>query len=131
MKMSVLFLACVFAITGITANAQGGFQMPTPEERTMQAMFKLDSAFKFEEVKKKEVYDILFAFFEARSKIISDMVGSGNGEGMREKIQPLMDQRDEKLKTVLGDENFAIWKKKIEPTLLRRGRGPGGGGRPQ
>jgi hypothetical protein len=52
---------------------------------------------------------------------------SGNQDfaAMREKMQPINDARDAKLKPVLGDENYKIWKEQIEPTM-RRG---GGGGR--
>ena len=41
-------------------------------------------------------------------------------------MQPINDVRDAKLKPVLGEANYKMWKEQIEPTL-RGGRGPGAG----
>ena len=58
-------------------------------------------------------------------------MSSGGGQpdfqAMREKMQPINDARDAKLKPLLGDDNYKIWKEQIEPTM--RGN-RGGGGRP-
>lgn len=129
MKKALLSLIVVLFISGISVSAQGGFQRRTPEESTKLVMTKLDSAFKFDDAMKKQVNDIFFSFYESRAKIMEDAMSSGSREGIREKIQPLNEDRDAKLKTALGDEKYKTWKEKIEPAMMqpRGGRGQGGG----
>jgi hypothetical protein len=50
--------------------------------------------------------------------------GGGGFQAMQEAMKPHQDALDAKLKPVLGDDNFKIWKEQIEPTLRRRGGGP-------
>jgi hypothetical protein len=39
-----------------------------------------------------------------------------------------VDERDEKLKTILTEAELKIWKEQIEPSMMQR---PGGGGGPR
>ena len=55
--------------------------------------------------------------------------GSQDFQAMREKMKPINDARDEKLKPLLGEANYKIWKETIETTISRRGPGGGGGNR--
>ena len=48
---------------------------------------------------------------------------------MREKAQPLMDERDKKLQGILTQDQFKTWKDQIEPSLRQRRQGGGGGRR--
>ena len=51
--------------------------------------------------------------------------GGGDRDAMRaamqEKMKPQQEALDAKLKTILGDEKFKIWKEQVEPTLRRGG----------
>lgn len=127
MKKSILILA-IALIAGITSSfAQGGFQMPTPEERFKRVEFKLDSAFKLEPEKMKEAKAAFMEYYKGQDKVREE-VFSGGGQpdfqAMQEKMKPHQEALDAKMKPVLGEENFKIWKEKIEPTLRRRGGPP-------
>lgn len=55
-------------------------------------------------------------------------------QAMQEKMKPLNDAKDTQMKGYLGEENFKIYKEKVEPLFMRGGRGPsgqGGGGNRQ
>jgi hypothetical protein len=46
---------------------------------------------------------------------------------MMEKMQPLMDDRDKKLQTILTADQYKTWKDSIEPSMRPRRQGGGGG----
>jgi hypothetical protein len=37
---------------------------------------------------------------------------------MNDKMKPIMDDRDAKLKALLGDDNYKTWKEQIEPAMM-------------
>ena len=130
-----IFIALLFIAAGtISAKAQGGgggnFQPQTPEERVKRVHAKIDSAFKLDATKLAEVDALFLNAYKEQDKLRAEM-SSGGGQpdfqAMREKMQPINDARDAKLKPLLGDDNYKIWKEQIEPTM--RGN-RGGGGRP-
>jgi len=130
MKKTIVALA-VIMLAGIAPSfAQGGFQMPTPEERVKRVHGKMDSAFKLEEAKMKEVDALYLDYYKAQDKVREELMASngGNFQGMREQMQekmkPQMEALDAKLKPILGDDKFKIWKEQIEPTLRGRGGPP-------
>ncbi|HET9744748.1 MAG TPA: hypothetical protein VFP97_03480 [Chitinophagaceae bacterium] len=129
MKKTIVALAVLLA-TGTVSYAQGGFQMPSPEERVKRMHAKLDSAFKPDEAKAKQVDDLYLEFYKTQDKVRQELVESngGNFQGMREQMQekmkPHQEALDAKLKPILGDDNFKIWKEQIEPTLRGRGGPP-------
>ena len=134
MKKTIVALAVILLAGTASTFAQGGggggFQMPTPEERVKRVHAKADSAFKLDEAKIKEVDAAYLEFYKAQDKVREDLMASngGNFQGMREqmteKMKPQQDALDAKMKTILGDDNFKIWKDQIEPTLRGRGGPP-------
>jgi hypothetical protein len=108
----------------------GGFQQRTPEERLKPVHFKIDSAFKLDAENMKKVDEIFLASYKDSDKLREEIMNSGSQDfqAMREKMTPINDARDKKLKEILGEANYKIWKEAIEPTLGGR-RGPGGGNR--
>jgi len=129
MKKTIVALAVILLAGTASAFAQGGggFQMPTPEERVKRVHAKADSAFKLDEAKMKEMEAAYLDFYKAQDKVREDLMASngGNFQGMREQMQekmkPHQEALDAKVKPILGDDKFKIWKDQIEPTL--RGRG--------
>lgn len=122
----VLFLFAGFAY--VNAQGGGGFQRPTVEDRVKRVHEKIDSAFKLEAKNMAEVDSIFANYYRSQDKVREDMMAGGgqvDRQAMMEKMQPLMDDRDAKLKKSLGDDKYKVWKEQIEPTM-RRG---GGGGR--
>lgn len=134
MKKTIIALAVVMLAGTASSFAQGGggggFQMPTPEERVKRVHFKADSAFKLDETKMKAVEAAYLDYYKAQDKVREDLMASngGNFQGMREQMQekmkPFQETLDGKIKPVLGDDNFKIWKDQIEPTLRGRGGPP-------
>ena len=43
--------------------------------------------------------------------------GGQDRQAMREKMQPLTEDRNQKLKAAMGDNDFKIWKEQIEPSM--------------
>jgi hypothetical protein len=131
MKKTIIALAVVM-LAGIAPSfAQGGggggFQMPTPEERVKRVHFKADSAFKLDEAKMKEMDAAYLDYYKAQDKVREEAMASAGGDrdamraAMQEKMKPFMEALDAKVKPILGDDKFKIWKEQIEPTLRRGG----------
>jgi len=126
MKKSIIISMLIIATASMSVMAQGGgFQQRTPEERLKVVHAKLDSAFKLDAVTMAKADSVFLDSYKASDKMRQEFMDSGNQDfaAMREKMTPINDARDAKLKAVLGDEKYKIWKEQIEPTM-RRGGGP-------
>jgi len=111
-------------------NAQGGFQRRTPEERAAQIHAKLDSAFKLEATKLATLDTALIVLFKKQDEKMQEMFSAAerpDRETMRTEMKKYSDARDEMIKAMVTEEQFTIWKEKIEPSM-RPQRPPGGGG---
>jgi protein CpxP len=130
MKKVILLLA--IAITGafaVHAQGGGGFQRRTPEERLKHVKEKLvDLKLDNDQTAKSD--STFIEYFRAQNKMFEDMRAGGGApdrEAMREKMQKLGSDRDEKLKKIFTEDQFKKWKDEIEPSL-RPQRGGGNGG---
>ena len=134
MKKTIIALAVVMLAGTAPSFAQGGgnggFQMPTPEERVKRVHFKADSAFKLDEAKMKEMDAAYLDYYKAQDKVREEAMASAGGDrdamraAMQEKMKPFMETLDTKVKATLGDDKFKVWKEQIEPTLRGRGGPP-------
>ena len=134
MKKTIVALAAILlggtASTFAQGGGGGGFQMPTPEERVKRVHFKIDSAFKLDETKMKEVDALYLDYYKAQDKVREEVMASAGGDrdamraAMQEKMKPQQEALDAKLKAILGDDKFKTWKEQIEPTLRGRGGPP-------
>lgn len=128
--MKKITIALVLLLTAgiVSSYAQGGFRR-TVEEKVKTVHDKMDSAFKLNPDILTRVDSIFTTYYKATDKVREEIFAGGGGQGafqqMQEKNKPHIEERDAKLKPLIGDENFKIWKEQIEPTL-RPGR-PGGG----
>ncbi len=134
MKRTFLFFTSLLLLTSLYTSAQGGgFQRASVEERVKTVHNKIDSAFKLDADKLKKVDDVFTTFYKEQDKVLQELMQGGgrpNREAMQEKTKPLTDARDSSLKGLLTDDQYTIWKEKIEPSLRPGGgRGPGGFGR--
>ncbi len=132
--MKKMFLLMLVSMTlAIVVNAQpgGGFQRQTPEERVAAIHAKLDSAFKTEASKLATLDTALTVLFKKQDEKMREMFSGGerpDRETMMAERKKYTDARDEMIKTMLTEEQFAIWKEKIEPSM-RPQRPQGGGNR--
>lgn len=130
--MKKLFLVACLIIAGLSVSyAQGqggggGFQRRTVEERVKIVHDKMDSAFKPAADKLTEIDAAFTAFYKAQDKIREELMSSGerpDPQVMREKLTPIMTERDDKLKKILTEDQYKKWKDEIEPSM-RPQRGP-------
>ncbi|MET0243471.1 MAG: hypothetical protein ABW174_08380 [Flavitalea sp.] len=133
MKSKLSFLAILmFVVTSISYAQGGGFQMPSPEERTKSVMEKLVDL-KLDKDQTAKTDSIFSNFYKAQQKRMEEMRAGGgqvDRDAMRAEMEKSTNDRDDKLKKVWTAEQFKKFKDDIEPTLRGRGgRGPGGGGR--
>ena len=130
MKKTIIALAVVMLTGSASTFAQGGFQMPAPEERVKRVHFKADSAFKLDEAKAKEMDAAYLDYYKAQDKVREEAMANAGGDrdamraAMQEKMKPFTEALDAKVKPILGDDKFKIWKEQIEPTLRGRGGPP-------
>lgn len=132
MKKSIFILALLFA-GSVSVMAQGGGNRPrlTVEERVQRMHHAVDSAFKLEASRLTQSDSAFAKYYRAQDKLREEMRAGGGQpdfQAMREKMQPLMDERDKELKVIYGDDLYKKWKEELEPALRPRG-GPGGGNR--
>lgn len=136
MKKLLLSLFVV-SLSGVAAMAQpgGGFQRITPEERAAKVEHKLDSAFKLDQSKLKKLDTALVVLYKMQDSRMQELFQNSNGDrdAMRETMmaerKKFTDAEEEIIKAMLTDEQFAIWKDKILPSMRpQRPMGGGGGG---
>lgn len=128
MKIKITWVILFLVVGGVTANAQG-FQRRTVEERVQIMQQKLDSAFKLDKTKLADADSAFASYFRASDKIREEAMSGGGQpdfQAMREKMQPLLQERDKKLQGILTEDQFKIWKEQIEPSLRPRRQGGGG-----
>lgn len=129
MKKIVLSVAAFFALA-ITLNAQpGGMNRMTPEERAARLHQKLDSAFKLPAGDLAKIDTAMTALYKAQDAKRQELMAGGmpDRETFMAEMKKFNDAQDEILKAMLTEEQYTIWKEKIQPAM-RPQRGPGGGG---
>ena len=123
MKTKVTIMISFFILFAVIANAQGGFQHRTVEEKVQIVEQKFDSAFKLDKPKLSDVDSVFANYYRAQDKLREEMMSGGGQpdyQAMREKMQPLMDERDKKLQAIITADQFKTWKEAIEPSLRPR-----------
>ncbi|MBK7561311.1 MAG: hypothetical protein IPP43_09590 [Chitinophagaceae bacterium] len=127
-KISLVLLASFAFAISVSAQPGGGFQRRTPEERAASIHAKLDSAFKLEPAKLATLDTAIVALYKAQDKKREEIMAGGmpDRETMMAEMKKYSDAQDEILKAVLTEEQFGIWKDKIQPSM-RPQRPPGGG----
>lgn len=136
MKKKILFAALASAALALTVSAQpgSGFTRRTPEERAASIHQKLDSAFKLDAALLSKLDTAITALYKAQDKKREELMAGGmpDREVFMAEMKKFTDAQDEILKAVLTEEQFGIWKEKIQPSMRpqRQGGGgpPGGGG---
>ena len=121
--MKRLILAVTLLVfTGSIAMAQGG-QRRTVEERVKAVHDKFVEVFKLDAAKLTQTDTIFTKYYKGSDKIREEMTAGGaqpDFQAFREKLQPLVDERDKELKPILGDDNYKKWKDEVEASLRRR-----------
>jgi protein CpxP len=120
MKIKISFFVSLLLLAAVAVNAQGGFQRRTVEERVQMIQQKMDSAFKLDKAKIADVDSAFANYYRATDKLREEMMNGGGQpdfQAIREKMQPIADERDKKLQGILTEEQYKIWKEQIEPSM--------------
>ena len=133
MKKLTILLLVSFALA-ITVSAQGGggggFQRQTVEQRVAAIHQKLDSAFKLAPSKLATLDTALTVLYKRQDEKMQEFFTAGtrpDRDAMTAFRKEYSDARDNMIKVMVTEEQFAIWKDTIEPSM-RPQRPPGGGG---
>lgn len=122
-KLSLLAIF-MFAVTCFSYAQGGGFQMPSPEERTKSVMEKL-ADLKLDKDQTTKTDTLFLNFYKAQTKRMEEMRAGGgeiDRDAMRAEMEKRNAERDEKLKKIWTPEQFKKFKDEIEPTLRGGGR---------
>ena len=111
--------AALLSIAAVKAQDTSNVQRKTPEERVQAVHAKLDSAFKLDAEKMKQVDEIFLNSYQEQDKKMDELRASGqpDRDAMMAAREKIITERDAKLKEVLTEEQMKIWKDQIEPTL--------------
>lgn len=136
----VILAAFVSGILISSVSAQPGGMRRTPAERVAVIHQKLDSAFKLDASKLAVLDTALTALYKAQDTKRQELMAGGgmpDRETFQTEMKKFSDAQDEIMKAVLTEEQFGIWKEKIQPSMRpqRQGGsrgpyGPPGGGNP-
>jgi hypothetical protein len=126
MRLKIGLLAIIFFAGIAVANAQGGFQRRTPEERSKRVVDTLTTVFKLDTAQHSQVQAVFLDYNKASDKLFEGMQGGG-ARPDRSEFEKLRTQRDEKLQKVLNAEQYKKFKDEIEPAMMQRRQGGGGG----
>ena len=109
----------LFSITAVNAQDNSNFQRRTPEERVQAVHAKLDSAFKLDADKLKQVDEIFLNSYKEQDKKMDELRAAGqpDRDAMMAAREKIVTERDAKLKAILTEEQMKTWKDQIEPTL--------------
>lgn len=110
-----MFIAFFFAIT-IGANAQQGMQRRTVAERVKSVMDKLTTPLSLDTAEQSKTAAVFTDFYTAQDKMRADARASGNRPDRSEFVK-MMNDRDDKLKTIFTEDQYKKFKDEVEPTL--------------
>lgn len=124
-----LLLTGLFAVAGLSyAQPGGGGQRKTVEERVATIHQKLDSTFQLSAAKLSTLDTALTVLFKAQDDRMKEIFASGDRpdrETMMAERKKYTDARDEMIKAMLTEEQFIIWRDKIEPSMRPQRQGGG------
>ena len=115
MKKQILLLAAIVITGSFAANAQGGGQRMSIEERMKTVMEKLNTGLKLTPEQQPLTDSAFTNYFRAMQKLRQ---GLPQGERPDQaQMQKLVAERDEKLKTIFTEDQFKKFKDEVETTL--------------
>ena len=112
-KISML-VAFLFAAT-ISAHAQVT-QRRTVEERVKSAMDKISEPLNLDKAQQDKTTAVFTDYYTSQNKMREDARASGTRPD-RSVMEKIMNERDDKLKSIFNDDQFKKFKSDIEPAL--------------
>ncbi len=129
MKNRILLTLALIITMGLGAYAQqgGGQQRRTVEERVKMMLERLTPELQLSKDQVTKLDTLFTRSFKEQQKMREDAQASGNRPD-RETFQKLNNDRDEKVKAILTDDQFKKYKEQQEAMRQRGGNRGGGGG---
>lgn len=118
MKKQFFLLMAVIFMSVTAANAQGGMQRQTPEERTKATIEKLAPLnLNADQITKTTA--VFTDLYTTQQKAMEEMRASGSmdREAFQSKRKEMDAARDVKLKEIFTADQFKKWQEEIEPSL--------------
>ena len=119
-KIGLLGIMMLSGVMMANAQGGGGGMRRTPEERTKRIVDTLATVFKLDQDHQTQATTVFVDFYKS-------MTSMGQGASPEDR-QKLTADRDDKLRKVLGEDQFKKFKDEIEPAMRQRRPGGGGGG---
>ncbi|WP_341840440.1 hypothetical protein [Chitinophaga caseinilytica] len=128
MKQRFLLTVALVLTMGLGAYAQqgGGGQRRTVEERVKATLERLTTELKLSQDQVVKLDTVFTRSYKEMQKMREDAQASGNRPD-RDAFMKLNNDRDEKVKAILSEEQFKKYKEQQE-AMRQRGGGPRGGG---
>ena len=108
-------------------RGQGNFDPAAMADRQIEQM---KETLNLSEEQEKQLREIMIQNSEEMQQMRGNTQGAGTGdrEAMREQMQQMRDKQNEKMKSVLTDEQWETYQAQQEEMRSRRGQGGFGGG---
>jgi periplasmic protein CpxP/Spy len=124
MKKHFIFILVLLLGGATMVNAQNNPRR-TPEERTKRVVDTLTTVFKLDKAHADQADSVFLNYYKDADKMREAMQGNFD----RDAFMKLTNDRDEKLKKVLKEDEFKKFKEEIEPAMRPQRRQGGGAGR--
>lgn len=100
-----------------------------PQAMVNRQMEEMKSRLDLSGDQEKQIREIMTKGFETMRKAREEMQNSGGGfEGMREQMQQMREEQNNKIKAILSEEQWDKYQVLQEEMRARRGQGRGGSG---
>lgn len=129
MKQKIMLLLAFALALNISVFAQqGGGQRRTVEERVKATIERLTTELQLSKEQQVKLDTVFTTSFKAMQKMREDAQASGNRPD-RAAFEKINNERDEKVKGILSEEQYKKYQEQMEAMRQRGGnRGGGGGG---
>jgi protein CpxP len=124
MKMKFDLVCVIMFAAVMVANAQGGMQRRSPEERTKRVVDTITTVLKLDLAQQSSAQTTFMDYYKESDKL-REAVQAGTTPD-RSQFEKLTTDRDEKLRKFLSTEQFKKFKDNIEPAMRSRRQGRGG-----
>lgn len=124
--MMAAIVLMVFSSTIAFAQQGGGRMNMDPKEMAKQTVTELTKQLKLDKTQQDSIYKYQLAQSEEMQKIFANAQQGGDREAMRAKMTQLQESTNEKINSVLNDEQKEAYKKVLAERQNRGGMGGGG-----
>jgi len=108
----IVFSMVMVSLCAQQGASQGQRVQKTPEEMAKAQVEWMKTELKLDQAIEIKVYDVVLKYARQSSEERKKLMTAGDREAMRAKMTEITAARDKDLKTVLGDSNFELFKKK-------------------